>query len=780
MKYQLFQSILLKLRSRLIGAIFFFLALLIIVPILEAESYEIFDQSFEFKTGGTVKIDNLSGEVKIEVWAEELVHVVAKKVEPAGHPVALSDIAFFNTRNQIQIKTQPAEKTTRIDLTVYIPRNTSLRIITSSGAVQIKGAIASALVETSAGNIKLESPASQDADLVATTTNGTIKAEIPIETYGTPSSKAVQGKLNSGGNPVILRSNAGNIQLSPLQYELDKDVATIPAVSPISSSGDPNNYYSGNNSNSNNRNNNSVNDDSLFGGAPPTVSRRPNNNNNNDNYQPYTYGGSYGGSSSANPGNQPSNNSSRGGNSSNADIFGAGRKSDGTSNTVDAGNLGVNRNSSNSDIDSQGGVGVRIIPPPGANRPQQNNDSNNQNNQNYQYNPNNSTNPNNQNYPAQPPPLQRRKNSISGNTSNNDSSQNNQYNPSNDSSRVNNSPSNNNNSPSNNNDFDDVASNRPNNGSAPTIRRDNSNNSNNSNNTASNNDGSDDDTIKIDTKLVSLNVSVMSRDGRAITNLKQNDFYVFEDGIQQKIEHFESVNTPFNLVILLDLSGSILDKIDVLRRAVLRFIETSKPQDRIAIVSFTRSVQVVCELTNDRQLIKQRLQYMTMPKGGTAFYEATWFTVTQMFKQYPGERNAVVLLSDGVDNSISVTYPIPSRVTFDQVLRKVQESGVLVFPIYLDTERENVSQDIEGPESYVLARRQLGALAETSGGVYFKADRPDNLEGVYEKVAADLRTLYSVGYYPTNSTRDGSWRKLKVKIDKPDLAVRTRRGYYAN
>jgi VWFA-related protein len=771
MKYELFQSILLKLRSRLIGAIFFFLALLIVVPILEAESYEIFDQSFEFKTGGTVKIDNPSGEVKIEVWAEELVHVVAKKVEPAGHPVALSDMAFFNTRNQIQIKTQPAEKTTRIDLTVYIPRNTSLRIITSSGAVQIRGAIASALVETSAGNIKLESPASQDADLVATTTNGTIKAEIPIETYGTPSSKAVQGKLNSGGNPVILRSNTGNIQLSPLQYELDKNVATIPAVSPISSSGDSNNYYSGNNNNSNTRNNaGNVNDDSLFGGAPPTVSRRP-NNNNNDNYQPYTYGGSYGGNTGGNLGNQPSNNSgNRGGNSgnSNADIFGAGRRSDNTSNTVDAGNLGLNRSSGNSDIDSQGGVGVRIIPPPGASRPQQNNDYNNQNNQ---YNPNNSNNP--QNYPAQPPPLQRRKNSISGNTNNNDSNQNNQYNPSNDNSRINNSPS-------NNNDFDDIASNRPNNGPTPTIRRDNSSNSNNPNNNANNNDDSDDDTIKIDTKLVSLNVSVMSRDGRAVTNLKQNDFYVFEDGIQQKIEHFESVNTPFNLVILLDLSGSILDKIDVLRRAVLRFIETSKPQDRIAIVSFTRSVQVVCELTNDRQLIKQRLQYMTMPKGGTAFYEATWFTVTQMFKQYPGERNAVVLLSDGVDNSISVTYPIPSRVTFDQVLRKVQESGVLVFPIYLDTEKENVSQDIEGPESYVLARRQLGALAETSGGVYFKADRPDNLEGVYEKVAADLRTLYSVGYYPSNSTRDGSWRKLKVKIDKPDLAVRTRRGYYAN
>src|SRR5439155_10461591 len=120
-----------------------------------------------------------------------------------------------------------------------------------------------------------------------------------------------------------------------------------------------------------------------------------------------------------------------------------------------------------------------------------------------------------------------------------------------------------------------------------------------------------------------------------------------------------------------------------------------------------------------------------------------------------------------------------SRVGFEQVLRKVQEAGALVFPIYLDTEQENVEQEIEAPESYVLARKQLAALAESSGGVFFKAERPENLEGVYEKVAADLRTLYSIAYYPNNSNRDGTWRKLKVKVDKADVAVRARRGYFA-
>lgn len=762
MKQQLTQSVQNSLGSRLIGVILFFILLLVFAPTLQANKYEILDQSFEFKTGGTVKIENTSGEVKVEVWAEELVHVTAKKVEPPDTPVALSDVSFFNTKSQINIKSQPAEKTSRVDLSVYVPRNTSLRIITSTGVVQIRGAVASALVETSTGNIKLESPPSQDADVVMTTTNGAIRAEIPIDPYGSPTNKSLQGKLNSGGNPIILRSTSGNILLATLERELDQDVATIPSAPAVSSSTDSNNYYNNSNSNPNN--------DTLFGSAPPTVSRRPNNNNN----QPYSYGGSYGGNNGGlnNPNNSSNSNNQNNSNNSNksnsTDIFGAGRDSDGTSNTIDGGSLGVNRNRSGGNTDSQGGVGVRIIPPP-VSRSQQTDDSNNQNYPNNQNNPNYQNNQNypNQNNPQQPPPLQRRKNnSLSGNTSSSDDRNSSQYNP-----QTNNSD---------NQDFsDDVARNNNTSNNPPILRRDNSSNPNTQSSTTNKNDDSDEGTIKIDTKLVSLNVSVMSRDGRAVSSLKNNNFQVFEDGVQQQIEHFEPVNSPFNLVILIDLSGSIIDKIDVLRRAVIKFIDVSRPEDRIAIVTFTRTVQVVCELTNDRQLIKQRLQYMTMPKGGTAFYEATWFTLTQMFKQVEGQRNAVVILSDGVDNSISVTYPMPSRVTFDQILRKVQEMGVLVFPIYLDTEADNVSQMIEEPGSYVVARKQLGALAESSGGVYFKADRPDNLEGVYEKVAADLRTLYSISYYPTNANRDGTWRKLKVKVDRADVAVRTRRGYYA-
>lgn len=738
-----------------------------------ANNYETLDQSFEFKTGGTVKIDNGLGDVKIEVWAEELVHVTAKKIEPAGRAVALSDIAFFNTKTQLTIKSKPAEQNGRIDLIVYVPRNTNVRINTTTGAVTIRGAIQSALVETKSGAIKLESPPSQDADVVMTSTVGTVKSALPLDTYAPPTPKSVQGKMGSGGNPIILRTTDGNIQIAALERELDKDVATIPSAPPPSSSSDQRTSYSG----YGNNDNYGVggNSDSLYGGQPDRSRPR-----NNQPSQPYTLGGYYGGRSGNTPGNNSGNNrgnnnagnqGSQGsqGNQGSSDIFGGRSDTDTDGSLRDYGNLGVGGTKGNSNNDTGGGVGVRIIPPPGSAR-RDNNPDTRDTYQDQQNGPGSSG--------PTPPPLRRRPKT---NTDDNNSDVN-----------QNNRPQNDQPSDEPDQDQDQIAANRPNDvpsvtrrnsppqNQPPTVLRNkNSNEPSRPQQASASDDDAGGEVIKVDTKLVTLNVSVMDRGGRAITNLKDRNFQVFEDGVQQTISHFESVNTPFNLVLLVDLSGSIIDKIDILRRAMLRFIDTVKPEDKVAIVCFTRTIQVVCELTNDRQLLRQRLQYMHLPKGGTALYESMWFTLDQIIEPVKDQRNAIVLLSDGVDNSISVTYPIPSRVTYEQVIRKAQESNALVFPIYLDTEEENVSQDIEKPESYVLARKQLTALAETTGGVYIRAERPENLEGVYEKIAADLRTLYSIAYYPTNSSRDGSWRKLKVKVDKGDVAVRTRRGYYA-
>ncbi len=587
--------------------------------------FENLDQSLEFRTGGTVRLEHRTGNIRIEVWAEELLHLTLKK---AHGQVSMSDLSIINTKNQIQIKTSDSS----LDLVVYIPRQTNLRI-TSQGNVTIRGAIASAHIETQ-GEVRIEAPASQDADLVLTTRNGVIRSSLHVDTYGQATLKQLQGKLGNGGNPIIVRTVDGNINLSLITQELDQDIATIPALDPQQ----PSNYQTSPST------------------PPPT---------------PYSYGGSYGGSNTT-------------------DIFSNNRDTDDSTQGTSLGSRHREKK------DDSLGFGVKIIPPHTSTRTPDTiyHDS----------------------------PKTDRNDSIRSSTKN-----------------------------------DSLFK------TAPDLQ------------------GTDDDgVIKIDTKLVTLNASVTDRSGKAVANLKQEQFHVYEDGVEQAISHFEPVNTPFNLILLIDLSGSIIDKIDILRRSAIRFIEVTRPEDKVAIITFTRSVQVVSELTNDRQLLKQRLQYMHMPKGGTALYEALWFTTSQIVQPVEGERTAIVLLTDGVDNSISINYPLPSRVSFDQVYRKLQESSALVFPIYLDTEHEVVSQQIEDPGSYVTARRQLQALAEATGGLYIKADRVESLEGVYEKIASDLRTLYSLGYYPTNPQKDGTWRKIRVKVDQPEVSVRTRKGYYAN
>lgn len=596
-----------------------------------AVCFENLDQSLEFRTGGTVRLEHNTGDIRIEIWAEELLHLTLKK---AQGQVSMSDLSIINTKNQIQIKTSD----TSLDLVVYVPRQTNLRI-TSQGNVTIRGAIASAHIEAK-GEVKLEAPASQDADLVLTTRNGVIRSSLHIDTYGQATLKHLQGKLGNGGNPIIIRTVDGNIQLSLITQELDHDVATIPAVD------------------------------------PPVVSSSKSTHTDSSS-TPYSYGGSYGSSATK------------------TDIFSNSRDND--DNTASLGSKQTREKK-----DDSLGFGVKIIPP------------------------HTRTDTPDTIYHDRP--------------------------------RDSRGLSDDNAAPSNPVSKDNALFKSP-----PNIQ------------------GTDEDgVIKIDTKLVTLNASVTDRNGRAVANLKQEHFHIYEDGVEQTISHFEPVTTPFNLILLIDLSGSIIDKIDILRRSAIRFIEVTRPEDRVAIVTFTRSVQVVSELTNDRNLLRQRLQYMHMPKGGTALYEALWFTASQIVQPVEGERTAIVLLTDGVDNSISINYPLPSRVSFDQVYRRLQESSALVFPIYLDTENEVVSQQIEDPSSYVMARKQLRALAEATGGVYVKAERVENLEGIYEKIASDLRTLYSLGYYPSNPSRDGTWRKIRVKVDKPDVSVRSRKGYYAN
>jgi len=216
------------------------------------------------------------------------------------------------------------------------------------------------------------------------------------------------------------------------------------------------------------------------------------------------------------------------------------------------------------------------------------------------------------------------------------------------------------------------------------------------------------------------------------------------------------------------------------KSAALRFIDVVGPQDKVAVVTFTDEIRVVSQLTNDREELKRRIKAVDRSQGGTAFYEALWFSLMDTLRGTRGQRNAIVVMTDGVDSSLDRYNPMESRVSFNQLARRLEESDVIVFPIYLDTEYEEVfERGNSSSEAYAIARDQLERIGELTGGQMFKAEKVGDLSGVYKQVAAAIRTVYSVGYYPTNPERDGTFRRVRVGVNRADAAVRTRKGYYA-
>lgn len=289
-----------------------------------------------------------------------------------------------------------------------------------------------------------------------------------------------------------------------------------------------------------------------------------------------------------------------------------------------------------------------------------------------------------------------------------------------------------------------------------------------------------DNVLRIETKLVTLNASATKATGQPLPDLSKDDFLLFEDGVQQDIVHFQSTRTPFNLVLLIDLSGSVKEKMKLIKRSAWFFVQATRPEDKVAIVTFTDSAKLVCPLTNDRELLKERINNIKNPDSGTNFYDALYDTVEWLLRKAKGERNAIVIMSDGVDNALPGVPGRGSETPFDSLFDKIQEAEVLIFPVYLNTEQEVENMyDMDFRQAYATSRKQMRGLAEATGGSIFYAERVEDLQGCYEQVAAELRTIYSLGYYPTNSNQDGSFRKIKLQIKQDDARVRTRRGYYA-
>jgi len=287
--------------------------------------------------------------------------------------------------------------------------------------------------------------------------------------------------------------------------------------------------------------------------------------------------------------------------------------------------------------------------------------------------------------------------------------------------------------------------------------------------------------IRIDSDLVDLKVSVLGASAAvAAPLLEQKDFIVLEDGKPQDIVFFAAADAPFDLVLLLDLSGSNSKKLKMIRNSAKRFIDSARPIDRIALVSFTDRPALYSSFTLDRKKLKKSIDDMDEAIGGTNFWDSLNYVLSDMVGGLGSRRSAVVVMTDGIDNALPDVPGPGSDITFEALLENIRGSESIIFPIYLDTEEENVKHYHVPRSAYARAREQLSLIANSCGTTLYKAAKLQDLDQLYGQIIRDLSTVYSIGYRPSNRNLDGKWRTVEVQLpQRPELLARTKRGYYA-
>jgi VWFA-related protein len=293
---------------------------------------------------------------------------------------------------------------------------------------------------------------------------------------------------------------------------------------------------------------------------------------------------------------------------------------------------------------------------------------------------------------------------------------------------------------------------------------------------------SEGDVIRVDTELVSVNVSVVDRGtNRGVNDLTKDDFRLYEDNANQQIAHFDSASAPFNLVLLIDLSGSTTKVVELIKSAALHFVEAARPFDRIGVITFAGGQAVVSSLTNDHEALRQRINAIERPDGSTKLYDSLAFAMDEVFREAKdSRRNAIVVISDGLDSVLPNVTGEGSKLPYEELVRRAKEFDGVIYSIWTDTQSyEPLSPlDIQ-QETFDLAHDRMKEVADIGGGAFYECEELKDLAGAYDRVVADLGTVYTLSYRPTNKVRDGSWRNIRVNVNRANSVARGKRGYYA-
>lgn len=338
----------------------------------------------------------------------------------------------------------------------------------------------------------------------------------------------------------------------------------------------------------------------------------------------------------------------------------------------------------------------------------------------------------------------------------------------------------------------------------------------------------DDEILRIETQLVEVPLVVTDKYGKPLLNLKQNNFSIYENGKPQEITEFFAASAPFEVALLLDTSGSTRSDLPVIQRAAENFINSLRPGDRVSIIAFKSYVEdnksfaaseVLCDLTDDRTKLKNTLAQVKT-SNGTPYYDGLLQVVEKVFRDKPADkfrgRRALVALTDGVDST--------SVGGFDEVEERFSEAGFISYFIQVNTRdffEENLLGDCQGAmrfstaqirryyrvfyrnskvektfdfcklgdferldiskKLYELADAEMQKLAKSSGGKIFPVVDLSEARAAFKKVADEIGTKYSLGYYPSDDKRDGTYRKIEVKLKgiPAGAQIQAREGYTA-
>ena len=271
--------------------------------------------------------------------------------------------------------------------------------------------------------------------------------------------------------------------------------------------------------------------------------------------------------------------------------------------------------------------------------------------------------------------------------------------------------------------------------------------------------------------LVALNVTVTDENDRYVTDIDVEGFQLFEDGAQQEVTFFTRTQLPIALALLMDTSASMADRMSTAQEAAIGFAERLRSQDLASIIDFDSRVDILHEFTNSLDALTSAIR-QTSAGGSTSLYNAIYISLKELAKigaaataEEEIRRQAIVMLSDGEDTS--------SLVGFEEVLELAKRSNTIIYSIGLR------SRDIRTRRGFREADFVLRQLAQETGGRTFFPEQVEDLPKIYQRISDELSSQYTLGYVSKNPIRDGRWRRVVVRVDRPNVGARTKQGYYA-